>query len=116
MYKRQIQDEAHRFAIEYHRSLRGKGQVKSILDDIPGIGPARRKALMRHFKEMCIRDRVKMTIQKTVENSDIHGILVSWEHEGVFYELWEDDARDSMDAVIEMASAIAVRSAAVQGN
>ena len=59
---------------------------------------------------------VKMTIQKTVENSDIHGILVSWEHEGVFYELWEDDARDSMDAVIEMASAIAVRSAAVQGN
>ena len=57
---------------------------------------------------------VKMTIQ--VENSDIHGILVSWEHEGVFYELWEDDARDSMDAVIEMASAIAVRSAAVQGN
>lgn len=45
-----IQDEAHRFAIEYHRSLRSKGQVKSILDDIPGIGPARRKALMRQFK------------------------------------------------------------------
>ena len=45
-----IQDEAHRFAIEYHRSLRSKGQVKSILDDIPGIGPGRRKALMRRFK------------------------------------------------------------------
>lgn len=45
-----IQDEAHRFAIEYHRSLRSKSQVKSILDDIPGIGPARRKALMRQFK------------------------------------------------------------------
>ena len=45
-----IQDEAHRFAIEYHRSLRGKSQVKSVLDDIPGIGPARRKALMRQFK------------------------------------------------------------------
>lgn len=44
-----IQDEAHRFAIEYHRSLRSKGQVKSVLDDIPGIGPARRKALMRSF-------------------------------------------------------------------
>lgn len=44
-----IQDEAHRFAIEYHRSLRSKTQVRSILDDIPGIGPARRKALMRHF-------------------------------------------------------------------
>ncbi|SET22124.1 excinuclease ABC subunit UvrC [Enterocloster lavalensis] len=47
-----IQDEAHRFAIEYHRSLRGKGQVKSVLDDIPGIGPARRKALMREFKDI----------------------------------------------------------------
>lgn len=45
-----IQDEAHRFAIEYHRSLRSKEQVHSVLDDIPGIGPARRKALMRTFK------------------------------------------------------------------
>lgn len=44
-----IQDEAHRFAIEYHRSLRSKAQVKSMLDDIPGVGPVRRKALMRHF-------------------------------------------------------------------
>ena len=47
-----IQDEAHRFAIEYHRSLRSKDQVKSILDDISGIGPSRRKALMRYFKEI----------------------------------------------------------------
>lgn len=47
-----IQDEAHRFAIEYHRSLRGKGQVRSVLDEIPGIGPARRKALMRQFKDI----------------------------------------------------------------
>ena len=47
-----IQDEAHRFAIEYHRSLRSKDQVKSVLDDIPGIGPARRKALMRHFRSL----------------------------------------------------------------
>lgn len=44
-----IQDEAHRFAIEYHRLLRSKGQVKSFLDDIPGIGPKRRKALMKAF-------------------------------------------------------------------
>ena len=44
-----IQDEAHRFAIEFHRSLRSKGQVHSILDVIPGIGPARRKALMKQF-------------------------------------------------------------------
>lgn len=47
-----IQDEAHRFAIEYHRQLRSKGQVHSVLDDIPGIGPARRKALMRRYKTM----------------------------------------------------------------
>ena len=44
-----IQDEAHRFAIEYHRSLHSKGQIKSSLDSIPGVGPTRRKALMRHF-------------------------------------------------------------------
>ncbi len=44
-----IQDEAHRFAIEYHRSLRSKAQVKSVLDEIPGVGPTRRKALMKHF-------------------------------------------------------------------
>lgn len=47
-----IQDEAHRFAIEYHRSLRSKTQVKSVLEDIPGVGEARRKALMRHFKSI----------------------------------------------------------------
>ena len=47
-----LQDEAHRFAIEYHKSLRSKGQVHSVLDDIRGVGPARRKALMRHFKDI----------------------------------------------------------------
>ena len=47
-----IQDEAHRFAIEFHRSLRSKEQVHSVLDDIEGIGPARRKALMRHFQSL----------------------------------------------------------------
>ena len=47
-----IQDEAHRFAIEYHRSLRSKEQVHSVLDDIPGIGPARRKALMKSFQTL----------------------------------------------------------------
>ncbi len=47
-----IQDEAHRFAIEYHKSLRSKNQVKSILDEIPGVGPARRKALMRNFASL----------------------------------------------------------------
>ncbi len=47
-----IQDEAHRFAIEYHRSLRSKTQVKSVLDDIEGIGPTRRKALMRRYQSL----------------------------------------------------------------
>ncbi len=44
-----IQDEAHRFAIEYHRSLRSKAQVHSVLEEIPGVGPARRRALMKSF-------------------------------------------------------------------
>lgn len=47
-----IQDEAHRFAIEYHRSLRSKSQVRSILDEIPGIGDTRRKSLMRSFQSL----------------------------------------------------------------
>ena len=52
-----VQDEAHRFAIEYHRSLRGKKSTQSILDEIPGIGEARRKALMRAFGSLeAVRD------------------------------------------------------------
>lgn len=47
-----IQDEAHRFAIEYHKNLRGKSRTKSILDDIEGIGDTRRRALMKHFKTL----------------------------------------------------------------
>lgn len=47
-----VQDEAHRFAIEYHRSLRSKAQVSSVLDAIEGVGPARRKALMKHFQDI----------------------------------------------------------------
>ena len=57
-----IQDEAHRFAIEYHRSLRSKKQVDLVLDKIPGVGPTRRKALMRHFKSI---DEIK---NASVEN------------------------------------------------
>ena len=47
-----VQDEAHRFAIEFHRKLRGQGQVHSILDEIPGVGPKRRKDLMKHFQSL----------------------------------------------------------------
>lgn len=61
-----IQDEAHRFAIEYHRSLRSKEQVHSILDDIPGIGDTRRKALLRKFKSVeNIRDASEEELTQT---------------------------------------------------
>ena len=60
-----IQDEAHRFAIEFHRSLRSKEQVHSVLDDIEGIGPARRKALMRRFASL---DKIKeATVEELAE-------------------------------------------------
>ena len=60
-----IQDEAHRFAITFHRQLRSKGQVHSILDDIPGVGPARRKALMRHFKSL--EEIRQVTVEELME-------------------------------------------------
>ena len=61
-----IQDEAHRFAIEYHRSLRSREQVNSILDDIPGIGDTRRKALLRKFKSVeNIRDASEEELAQT---------------------------------------------------
>lgn len=64
-----IQDEAHRFAIEYHRSLRSKAQVKSVLDEIPGVGPARRKALMRHFGS--INEIKDASVEKLCEVQEI---------------------------------------------
>lgn len=62
-----IQDEVHRFAIEYHRSLRSKVQVKSILDDIPGIGQKRRKALMRYFKSL---EKIREASVEELKNVD----------------------------------------------
>ncbi len=64
-----IQDEAHRFAIEFHRSLRSKDQVKSVLDNIPGVGEARRKALMRYFDS--IDDIRSADVDKLCEVSEI---------------------------------------------
>lgn len=60
-----IQDETHRFAIEYHKQIRSKGQVHSILDDIPMIGPARRKALMRRFESL--EDIRKASVEELAE-------------------------------------------------
>ncbi len=61
-----IQDEAHRFAIEYHRSLRSKSQVHSVLDDIEGIGPARRKALMRRYQSL-----------ENIRNADVEDLMLT---------------------------------------
>ena len=80
-----LQDEAHRFAITYHKQLRGKEQVHSILDDIKGVGPARRKALMQHFKEIGkIRDA-------TVEElSSVDGVTPQVAEE--IYRFFHEDA------------------------
>ncbi|MDO4488789.1 MAG: excinuclease ABC subunit UvrC [Eubacteriales bacterium] len=66
-----IQDETHRFAIEYHRHLRTKEQVHSILDDIPGIGPKRRRALMRAFKDIESIRNADLETLKNVEGMDV---------------------------------------------
>ncbi|MCL2456811.1 MAG: helix-hairpin-helix domain-containing protein, partial [Defluviitaleaceae bacterium] len=47
-----VQDEVHRFALEYHKKLRAQSQVRSVLDEIPGIGATRRKELLKHFKSI----------------------------------------------------------------
>jgi excinuclease ABC subunit C len=66
-----IQDEAHRFAIEYHRSLRSKAQVHSVLDDIEGIGPVRRKALMKRFQSL---DKIRSaTVEELAETPGMNG-------------------------------------------
>ncbi len=79
-----IQDEAHRFAITYHRSLRGKAQVHSILDDIPGVGPVRRKALMREFKTI---DAMRAASVEDIEalpemNRGVAEMVYAFFHEG----------------------------------
>lgn len=73
-----IQDEAHRFAIEYHRSLRSKEQVHSVLDDIPGIGETRRKALMRRFRSVeNIRDASVEELSQT-ESMNVQSAFAIW--------------------------------------
>ena len=74
-----IQDEAHRFAIEYHRSLRSKAQVKSVLDEIPGVGPARRKALMKHFGS--IEEIKEASVEKLCEVREIPEHIAEQIHE-----------------------------------
>ncbi len=80
-----IQDEAHRFAIEYHRSLHSKGQIKSSLDDIPGVGPSRRKALMRHFDS--IMDIKEATVEELCQIPEIPQHIA----EGI-YKYFQDES------------------------
>ncbi len=92
-----IQDEAHRFAIEYHRSLRSKGQVKSVLEDIPGIGPARRKALMRHFKS--IEDIKSATVEQLMEVSGMPEQTAKQVH--AFFRKSENDTSHGQGSVLQ---------------
>lgn len=66
-----MQDEVHRFAIEYHRKLREKKQVHSILDDISGIGSVRRKALMKHFGDINAIRRAEIEELQQVDGMNI---------------------------------------------
>lgn len=68
-----IRDEAHRFAVSYHRNLRGKRSLKSILDDIPGVGPKRRKVLVEHFRTMAALR--KATVDDLAEVPGITGAV-----------------------------------------
>ena len=73
-----IQDEVHRFAITFHRQLRGKSAFQSILDDIPGVGEKRRKMLLKHFgsvkklKEATVEEIIALGIPKAVANELIN--------------------------------------------
>lgn len=78
-----LQDEAHRFAIEYHKNLRGKTQIRSVLDEIKGVGPERRKALMRHFKDI---QRIKEASVEELTQVDSITEKVAEEIYGFFHE------------------------------
>ncbi|TLM98576.1 MAG: excinuclease ABC subunit UvrC, partial [Actinobacteria bacterium] len=81
---KRVRDEAHRFAIEYHRSLRGKAMTASVLDDVPGVGPKRRKAIVRHFGS--VKRLRSATVDEIAEvpgvprqiAEDIHAVLAQW--------------------------------------
>ena len=78
-----LQDEAHRFAIEYHKNLRGKTQIRSVLDEIKGVGPERRKALMRHFKDI---QKIKEASVEELTQVDSITEKVAEEIYGFFHE------------------------------
>ena len=88
-----IQDEAHRFAIEYHRSLRTKAQVHSVLDEIPGVGPARRKALMKSFASI---DELKKATAQEIATSAALPLSVSEGIVAYFSDKSSEDTQKEM--------------------
>ncbi len=84
---KQVRDEAHRFAITFHRELRGKGMSASILDEVPGLGPVRKKALMRHFKSMkalraaSLDDIIEAKVIPTEVARDLHAVIAQYNEE-----------------------------------
>ncbi len=84
---KQVRDEAHRFAITFHRELRDKGMSASILDEVPGIGPVRKKALMRHFKSMkalraaSLEDIMEAHVLPTEVARDLWAVIAQYNEE-----------------------------------
>ncbi|MBR6397006.1 MAG: excinuclease ABC subunit C, partial [Lachnospiraceae bacterium] len=78
-----IQDETHRFAIEYHKSLRGKAQIHSVLDDIPGVGDRRRRALMKAFISL---DAIKAATVEELANVESMNIKSAEEVYNFFHK------------------------------
>mgnify|MGYP002680482578 FL=1 len=66
---KQVRDESHRFAITFHRELRGKAMTVSVLDDVPGVGPTRKRAIMRHFGSM---KRLRSATEQEI--SEVRGV------------------------------------------
>ena len=86
-----LQDEAHRFAIEYHKQLRSKHQVKSILDEIPGVGPARRKSLLLHFKD--VEHIQNATLDELLKAPDIPASVASYIYQ--FFHKTDEDSDEN---------------------
>ena len=78
----QVRDESHRFAITYHRSLRGKATVHSQLEDIPGVGKTRRRALLQYFKS--VSNLKNATVEELLEVSGMNRpaaeAVYAWAH------------------------------------
>jgi len=84
---KRVRDEAHRFAIEYHRNLRGKAMTASVLDDIEGVGPTRKKALLKHFgsvkrlREASVEEIASVRGIPLEVAEEVHAVVTQWERE-----------------------------------